>query len=71
MDDKINEQIDENYIAGRLDLIEEKDSIRIILWMNDPQNTTDVIIKKDYKGEDPKTRDLIIKKVIGVLNNIE
>lgn len=71
VDEEVNENLDKNYISGRLNLIEENDSIKVIFWMNNSQNTADVIIYKDYKAEDAKTRELIIKKVISILNKTQ
>lgn len=68
VNEEVNEHLEEYFISGRLNLIEENDSIKIIFWMNNSQNNADVIISKNYKAEDAKTRELIIKKVIGILN---
>jgi hypothetical protein len=71
VNDDVNEHLDKYFISGRLNLIEENDSIKVIFWMNNPQNTADVIISKNYKAEDAKTRELIIKKVISILNKTQ
>ena len=67
----VNEQLDSYYISGQIKIIEENDSLQVVFWINDKNNSVSILIDDDYwDPNEKKSNELLIREVIAILRKI-